>query len=473
MAGPGYRQKAGRIGRLFRTGLAVLLAARLGSAPALAQENTPTNQPGLIRDTEIEAILKADASPIFKAAGLNPDNIHIYIVADKEMNAFVAGGQNLFLNTGLIVRTKTPNELIGVIAHETGHMAGGHLSRTDEGSRAASATQLITLGLGMVAAFAGHDPNAAAALLYSADEFAALQFFTFTRVQEASADQAAARFLESSGQSGKGLVEFFNNFLYDEVNSNARRDKFFQSHPLTADRISALRTKVQSAAHYSAVDSPEALAQHATMIAKLKAFMDYPVLTYQAYPDTDTSFPARYARAIAYYRDLETPRALDAIDALISDYPTNPYLWELKGQILFEFGRVEEALAPQKQASGLMPDAPLLRISYGQTLLANGAKSPENIKAAIENLRRGVTLEKENGLGWRLLAQAYERDNNPGMARLASAEEKFAEGQMIEARSFAGRARELLTQGTPEYREANDIINAAEVTVDSHRGRSG
>ncbi len=473
MAGPGHRHLARWTAGIVRVGMAALVAAHLGFSPAAAQENAPTSQPGLIRDTEIEAILKADAAPIFRAAGLNPDNIHIYIVADKEMNAFVAGGQNLFINTGLIVRTRTPNELIGVMAHETGHMAGGHLARTDEGSRAAMATQIITMGLGMVAAFAGKDPNAAAALLYSADEFAALQFFTFTRVQEASADQAAARFLETSGQSGRGLVDFFNNFLYDEVNSNARRDKFFQSHPLTADRIQALKSRVEAAPHYNTTDSPEALAQHAVMIAKLKGFMDYPVITYQSYPDTDTTYPARYARAIAYYRDLQTPKALDAIDALISENPNNPYLWELKGQILFEFGRTQDAELPQRQASGLAPNAPLLRISLGQTLLANAGKSPDKIKEAIDNLKKGVTLEKENGLGWHLLAEAYERDNNPGMARLASAEEKFEEGQMIEARSFAGRARELLTQGTPEYRQANDIINAAEVTVDSHRGRSG
>ncbi len=473
MPGPDKRNLVKLTSRVVRSGLAATLALSL-NAPALhAQESQPRNGPSLIRDSEIEAILRADAAPIFRAAGLQSDNVHIYLVNDRELNAFVAGGQNLFLNTGLIMKTKTPNELMGVIAHETGHIADGHLARNDEGSRAAMATQLVTMGLGMVAAFAGGDPGAAAALVYSAEEFGALQYFTFTRVQEASADQAGARFLETAGLSGKGLVDFFNNFKYEEVFANAKRDKFFQSHPLTAVRIDALKSRVEAAPHYGVVDTPEAIAQHAIMIAKLKAFINYPVETYRDYPETDTSFPARYARAIAHYKDLEPDKAVELLDALAVDYPTDPYIFEFKGQVLFEAGRSVEAEPALRKAVQLAPDQSLLRMALGQTLLANGNKAEGNIKEAITNLQRTVALEHDNALAWKLMAEAYERDGNPAMARLASAEEKFVEGQMGDARSFGYRARELLAEGTPEYRRASDIINAAEVTALQRRGRGG
>ena len=322
----------------------------------------------LIRDTEIEEILHQDADPIFTAAGINPKVVHIYIVGDKDINAFVAGGQNLFINMGLIVRTRNPNELIGVMAHETGHMAGGHLARSDEGEKQALATYLLTMGLGMLAAVAGA-PDAAAGLIYSAGEFAYLTSAGFTRIQEASADQAAITYLERSGQSARGIVDFFDNFRYEEVFDNARRYKFFNDHPLTGDRIDALRVRAEQQPHYNTVDSPEALAKHAIMVAKLKAFMDLPQQTFLDYPESDTSFPAQYARAIAYYRDLQTDKALKAIDALIVERPDDPYLYELKGQALFESGRAAEAEPAHRKSVELNPDAPMLRMNYGQALL--------------------------------------------------------------------------------------------------------
>ncbi|MEI7932776.1 MAG: M48 family metalloprotease, partial [Alphaproteobacteria bacterium] len=397
-----------------------------------------------------------------------------YIVNDRDLNAFVAGGQNLFLNTGLIMKTKNPNELMGVMAHEIGHMAGGHLVRNDEGTRAAIVTQFITMGIGLAAAFAGHDARGAAVIMASAGEFATLQYFTFTRVQESSADQAAATYLEASGNSGKGLVEFFNNFKYEEVFADPeKKDPFFRSHPLTSERIEALRETVVHNPHYSAKDTPENLAQHAIMIAKLKAYMNYSVITLTDYPETDTSFPARYARAIAYYKDVETTKALDALDGLIKDNPDNPYLEEFKGQVLYERGRVAEAAEPLRKAVELAPKAPLLRFSYAQTLLAT--RTPDNIKEALDTLIPAVNLERDNGEGWRLLADAYEKSGNSPMAKLSTAEGAFQSGNMIDARNFARRAQEALPKDTPEYRRASDIVSAAEGRVmrEAYGGRGG
>jgi predicted Zn-dependent protease len=433
-----------------------VLALTTGSlAPisaAYAQEDAPVT---LIRDTEIEAILHEDADPIFRAAGLDPKAVTIHLVGDKDLNAFVAGGQNLFLNTGLIVRTKTPNELIGVIAHETGHMAGGHIVRQAEGERQALATYLLTMGLGLIAAAAG-SPETAAGLMYSSGYFAALTAAGFTRTQEASADQAAVTYLEKAGISSRGLVDFFDNFRYEEVFSEAKRYRFFIDHPLTSERIEGLRVRASQQSHYDMVDSPEAIAKHKIMVAKLSAFMNLPQQTFNDFPESDQSFPARYARAIAYYRDLQTEQALKLTDALIAEQPNDPYLWELKGQTLFEISRAAEAEPAHRRSVELNPDAPLLRMNLGQALLAED--KPEKLDEAIAQIHRSLGVEPDNPYGWLLLSQAYDRKGLPGMARLAAAEQNFALGQASEAKIFAMRARQLLAKNSPEWRRATDIV---------------
>jgi len=433
-------------------GGAAMVGVLLAPVSQAAAQDGPIS---LIRDTEVEAILHKDADPIFRAAGIDPKAVTIYIVGDEELNAFVSGGQNLFVFTGLIAKTKTPNQLTGVIAHETGHMAGGHLVRGAEGEKQELATYLLTMGLGVLAAVAG-SPDAAAGLLYSSGYFAALTGAGFTRTQEASADQAAITYLEKAGESGKGIVDFFDNFRYEEVFENARRYKFFQDHPITSERIAALQVRAAQQPHYGVVDTPEAQAEHEVMVAKLKAFEDLPAQTLLDYPETDTSYPARYARAIAYYRDLQTDRALKLTDALIAEQPNNPYLWELKGQTLFESGRPAEAEPAHRRSVELMPEAPLLRMNLAQTLLAE--ENPQKLDEAVAELHHAINVEPDNAAVWMLMAQAYDRKGQPGMARLASAEQEFALGQLADAKVFAMRARHQLPKNSPEWRRATDIV---------------
>lgn len=410
-----------------------------------------------LRDAEIEKILRADADPILKAAGLNPSDVVLVMVGDKELNAGVAGGQNIMVNTGLIIRTKTPGELAGVIAHEAGHIASAHLARRDEAIPAALATKLLTYGAGVLAALASPDPRAAAGLIYSADYFAALQLAGYTRIQESAADQAAAKYLETAGLSGRGLVDFFENFRSQEVFSEARRYAYFRSHPLSGDRIEALKVRVAASPSYNKPDSPEAVERHAIMVAKIRGFMNYPQQTFQDYPDEDQSYPARYARAIAHFKANDVARAIKEIDLLIAEQPTNPYLYELKGQVFYENGKIAESEAPYKKMAELAPTEPLLLTLYGQTLLAL-KKSDE----AIPYFEKSVVLDRDSPMTWRMLSEAYEATGAPGMARLAVAEQNFALGQYQEALRMGMRAKEMLPAGTPQHRRASDIVNAAE-----------
>jgi predicted Zn-dependent protease len=415
----------------------------------------------IIRDTEIEELVHQEGEPMWRAAGLNPDNVKIVLVGDPDPNAFTAGGTTIYVTTSLIQLTKDPNQLIGVLAHETGHITGGHVAR-DSYYKPALATYLLTMGLGLLAAVAGA-PDAGAALMYSSDYFATLTALSYSRVQEASADQAAATFLEKAHISGRGLVDFFDFYRYQEAFSDARKYRFFLDHPLTAERISSLQSRVEKSPYYNKVDSAEALAKHDIIVAKLKAFMDPPQKTYVTYKETDTSFPARYARAIAYYRALETDRAIKLTDALIADYPNDPetpYLYELKGQILFESGHGKEGAESLNHAVALKPKAPLLQILLARSLIDQEDKSKAD--EAIAHLQQALAVENDNSEAYFFLAQAYSAKGDEGRARLATAEQNFYLGQMKEARGFAMRARESLPKGSPDYTKATDIVLASQ-----------
>ena len=443
------------------------LAAAFAPALAFAQQQQPAFN--IIRDTEIEAIIRKDAEPIWRAAGLNPADVKLHLVGQNELQAFVSNGQQMFIYTGLIKETQNPNQLIGVIAHETGHMAGGHLARSGDMNKAAMAPFLLTLGLGILAAAAGA-PDAAAALLSSSQYFGTLGALGYSRTQEAAADQAAITYLNRANISTRGLVDFFDNFRYEEVFSEARRFPFFQSHPISSERIELLRRRAEEQKSYNEKDSPEALRDHEIMKAKLFGFMEPPAQTFIKYKEDDKSFPARYARAIAYYRGTEPERALKAIDALLTEQPQNPYLWELKGQVLFESGRAKEAEAPHRKSVELAPNAPLLRVNLAQAILAQD--DPKRSDEVVAELQKSLALESDNALAWRMMAQAYDAKGQPGQARLAAAEESFFNGDMTRARIFALRAREMLTKDTPEWRRATDIVLVANPSQDELKSMS-
>jgi predicted Zn-dependent protease len=443
---------------VLRFALTSALALSIAFAPvaAAAQEGV-----SLIRDTEIEEILHRDAAPILRAAGIEADNVEIVLVGGKDLQAFAAP-RVMGVYTGLIIEAKTPNELQGVMAHEVGHLASGHSARRGEMSRAGMRPFLLTMGLGVLAALAG-SPEAAMGLAGSANYFGTLGALGYSREQESRADQAGATLLDKAGLSGRGLAEFFDNFRYQEVFQEARRFGYFRSHPISSDRIEALRRRVEVQPNYDKADSPEALAEHAIMKAKLEGFLN-PQTAVVKYAETDKSYPARYARAIAYYQLKEPERALRMIEALLQEQPDNPYLWELKGQILFEFGRASEAEAPQRQSVALKPEAPLLRVNLGQTLIALDDR--KKVEEGVAELRKALTREEDNAVAWRMLAEAHDKLGQDGMARLATAEYNFYVGDLQQARVFAMRAREKLNKGTPEWRRATDIVLVSRPTRD-------
>ena len=411
-----------------------------------------------IRDAEIETTIREFVSPVFAAAGLDPAAIRIYLVNDSRLNAFVAGGQNLFLNTGLLMRSQSPGQVIGVAAHETGHIAGGHLARTQEALRNATIQSIIAMVLGAAASAAAGGQGAGGVLAGGAG-VGQRSILQYSVEQEAKADQAGLGFLDATGQSARGLLAFFRVLENEDLLSEGRRDPYLRTHPLTRQRIEVVQDHVDHSRFSDVPDKPEFIEMHKRMVAKLFGFLKPPAETLAQYKESDTSVAARYARAVAYYRIPNLQKALPAIDGLIAEEPKNPYFHELKGQMLFESGKVAEAVAPYEEAVRLRPDAALLRTELGQVQIESG--DPALNKRALANLSEGVRLEPDNSNAWHFLAIAYGRQDDIGMSALALAEEALIVGDKQLAVQQATRAIQLLKAGTPARLRAEDLKRLA------------
>ena len=443
---------ATRFGALLR-GVALVAA---GFAALCGGARAPSAAEVLLRDAETENNIKTMAAPIWRAAGLEPNDVGIYLVQDNQLNSFVAGGQAIFINSGLVLRAENPNQLIGVIAHETGHIAGGHVLRAKEAMRNASIESIIA----MVAAAGASVLGRSGAPLLGAAGVGERSFLQFSIAQEATADHAALNFLDRSCQSARGLLKFFEILQSNELLTGERQESWVRTHPLTQQRVQYIRDHVQQARCSNTPDSPASIELLRRIKAKLHAFLDDPSKTLSTYPSSDHSPIARYARAIAYYRMPKLDLALPEIDGLIRDFPNHPYYRELKGQMLFENGRVRDAMRPYEEAVKLAPSAALLRISLSQVYIESG--DPALNKRAIAYLNDASRAEGRESQIWRFLAIAYGRDNQIGMAALSLAEEALANGKKKDAMQQALRAKQMLTKNSPSYFRADDIHHEAE-----------
>ena len=439
-----------------------LLAAAVGAALLLAPASARAqgNKVSLLRDAEIENTIRAYSAPLFKAAGLNPDDVHIHLVNDRTLNAFVAGGQRLFVNSGLILQSRTPSQLIGVIAHETGHIAGGHLAKAEGEIAKASAQQILAMVLGLGAAVAGRG-DAGAAVMMGGSGIAQRGFFAFSRTQESAADAAAMQFLDSTQQSAQGLLEFMQVIEKQEPLTPDRQDPYVRTHPLSRERVEVLRRHVAASPNTARPSPPEFDPMHRRMRAKLYAFLNPLGHTLRQYPDKNQSIEARYARAIAYYRDPQLDKALEIVDGLIREYPKDPYFHELKGQMLFENGRIQQAVAPYRTAVRLLPESGLLKGDLARVLIENN--DPAVLDEAVLNLRAALKEDSTQPFYWRQLAIAYGRRDERAESSLAMAEEAVLLGRKAEALYHAGRAEQLLPRGSPGWLKAQDILEAARV----------
>jgi predicted Zn-dependent protease len=438
------------------TALALTFHLFLGSAISAGA------RAGQIYDTEIEDTIRVYAIPILRAAGIEPEAVRIHLINSPVLNAFVARGQRIFVTTGLLMTAEHPGQVIGVLAHETGHIAGGHLARLEGAMRDAEIPALLSQLFAAAAGVLARSPEAAVALGTGGDQIVRRSLLQFSRTQESSADRAGLEYLNATHQSAKGLLEFLE-ILEDQTILTVSRQQqeqisYEMTHPLTRDRILYIQEQVEKSPYSNVPIPPELLRRHARMVAKLRGFMDSPAQTLRRYPETDTSFPAKYARAIAQYRIPNTDKALALVDELIAGAPRDPYLLELKAQILFESGRIVESIPPLNSAVQTLPNAPLIRIALAHAQIEGN--DPAMLKSAADNLQRALSIDQTIPLAWQLAASAYGRNGDMGLSALASAEYNYLIGKREDARQMAERAKRQLKNGSPGYLRAEDILEA-------------
>lgn len=437
-----------------------LLAAPLANAQAV-------RGPSVIRDAEMESTIHSYADPLFRAAGIPINAVSIRVLNDTSLNAFVTSGNRMFIHSGLLLATDTPGQLIGVIAHETGHIAGGHMARLPEEIEKATLTSLASMALGVVAGLATGRGDVGMAAMTFGQHAAAREFFAYTRTQESAADQFAIQILDGTHQSSSGLLEFFERLEGQEILASARQDPYVRTHPLTAERVTTIRAHVETSP-YSKVMAPTPVqAAHDRMIAKLFAFLQPQSRTFQRYPENDASVAARYARAVAYFRRGQITEALGLIDGLLADMPNDPYFEELKGQMLTENQRLPEARVAYEKALSLAPQETLIAVSLAHVLVELG--DPAALKQAEPILRRALTEDPNNTFAWRLLGTTHGRQNRETEAAYDMAEYALRTGEYAQALFHTDKALQTVKQSDPIWLRLQDIRQAATTAIDRIR----
>jgi predicted Zn-dependent protease len=423
----------------------------------LAASAQPAAAQSILRDAETEALLQDMVDPLAEAAGLGAGAVDVVLIDDNSINAFVAGGQRIYIHTGLIAAADTANEVQGVLAHELGHIVGGHVIRGGEAAGNAMRITLLSTLAGIAAALAGGG-EAAMGVMALGQQAAMANYLAFSRTQEASADAAGVQYLSEAGLSGRGSLEFFRKLQNFEFRRGIDQDdnlEYARTHPMSGTRIATLRADYEADPAWNAPDDAGIQERFVRIKAKLYGFQATPERTLSAFPTYMTGIPARYARAYAYNHDARIDLALAEADALIAAEPDNPYFLELKGQILLESGRPLEALEPLRRSVALTGSDPLIAPMLGHALIAT--EDPAYLAEAEQVLRAAVGRDHENPFAWYQLGVVYGSRGDIPRAQLASAEQQIMSGNPRAALSNARAAEQALPTGSSDWIRAQDV----------------
>lgn len=418
----------------------------------------------LIRDAEIENTIHDLAAPLLRAADLDADALKVHLVNDPRLNAFVSSGMNLFLNTGLLMRAEDPAEVMGVMAHEFGHITGGHIILREQQLETTQRNLWLSYALGLAAALASGRGEAFGGVMLGTQSGLIENLMAFSRSEESQADQAGLEYLDDIGVSAAGLLKFMQILQGQELLVTARQDPYMRTHPLSRDRVAFIENHVKNSRIPTDTLPQEWKDAYARLRAKLFGFLEPPARTLQRYPETDTGIAARYARAIAYYRQPDTPRAVAAVDELLRAEPANPYFYELKGQVLFEAGDADAAIQPYRESVRLLPHAATLQYGLARALIARGGDA--DFREAEKALEQALRDEPEAASYWRQLSIARANLHQDGPAAYAMAEYALRAGRNSEAKFHAGKAAQLLPAGSPARLRAEDIQAEAERRIE-------
>ena len=442
--------------------LIMLFAAFLWTFVGSAVQNSALAQ-NMLRDAEAEWFLRYLGTPFAEAAGLTPRAVNYFIIADPSLNAFVAAGQNIFINSGTIMTAGDVRELQGVLAHEMGHISGAHQARImKEGGGPATMIALLSLLLGAAAIAAG-STDAGAGILIGGQTIAQRTFLRYTRAMESSADQAAVKFLEATGVSGQGILKFFDRIRDQDLVGARFQDPYARTHPLTRDRVMRLRAQLEPSPYFADEPDPERQYWFLRIQAKLAGYLNPTEITLRQYPVENKSIFARYARVYAYDKAIEWEKAIAEAQSLVEDFPEDPYFEEILGQIYLENGRVLEAVPHYRKANQLAPNMPLIMVGLGHAIVA--LENTTFDEEAIDILSRAVIIDRFNALAWRQLGELYYRNGKEADSNLATAELFMLTRQYRQAMRQAQKAVKAFPEGSPKWLRAQDILMFARTAI--------
>ncbi|HZC37893.1 MAG TPA: M48 family metalloprotease [Sphingomicrobium sp.] len=457
------RSPLARFARLF---MVAMLLAMATVQPALAQQDQGDSGPSVLRDTETELLFKEMSRPLIVAGGLDPNSVNVVLLNDPEINAFVATGQTVYLQSGLIEAADNVNQVQGIVAHELGHVIAGDAIRSDEGGKQATGIAILSLVLGAVALAAGAG-DAGMGIMQAGQRAALGEFLAFTRGQEATADATGSRLLSKAGISGKGMLEFFNKLQHEEYRlAIYSKDSFDQTHPLSSERIQALEQKLKSDPAWGKPSDPALEARFQRVKAKLLGFIN-PKQAVLRYPESDQSVPAHYARAYAYHLGGYPDKAIAESDALLATSPHDAFFLELKGQILLEGGKPKDAIPILREATERSHDAPLIAAMLGHALVAT--EDPKNFAEAKQILKVAVNRDNQDPFAWYQLGIIYDREGDQARASLATAERSNLENDPKMALASAEMAMKGIPPGSPDWLRAQDIAMVSKVQLKSKK----
>ena len=404
-----------------------LLAGFMLAAVLVVDANA--GAPSLISDDQSQTLLSKIIRPLFNAAGVSFDENKIFIINDNSLNAFVTGGNYMFVHTGTLINADNINELSGILAHETGHIAGGHIVRQQiriEQLQALSVASLIAAGAAAAASGRG---DAALAVMLGAQSSLINSLTSYKMQEERSADESAVKYLDATKQSPLGLKNFMKKIQNVNKLSGYEENPYFRTHPLSREREEFFNLASKNSVYKS---SSPLDAEFKVVKAKLSAFLLDVNQAQKLYPKTDKSVDGKYANAIIEYRKANYQEALRILDDLIQKEPSNPYFYELKGQFLFESGQVKKSVTEYEKALKLKPNSKDFMLSWSHALL-EAEHSKQDLQKIINTLNK-VQIKSPSTTAWLLLARAYEENNQHAHMLYASAQYSFANGNIKTAK---------------------------------------
>jgi len=444
--------------RLIRLAMLALTLAFAAVQPVAAQQ--------LLRDSETELLFRDMSKPLIQAAGLDPANVKVVLLQDDEINAFVAGGQVVYIHSGLLTAADNANQLQAVIAHELGHVAGGHVIRMGEGVKAATGITILSLVLGAAAIAAGAG-EAGMGIIMAGQQAAQGSFNSFTRAQESSADLAGAAYLSKAGYSGKGSLEFFKKLQNQEYRLAVyATNSYDRTHPLSSERIDALTQIYHNDPAWNRPTDPAIELRFQRVKAKLTGYVNSRNAV-TIYPESDQSIPAHYARAYAYHLGAYPEKALSEADWLLAKMPDDPFFLELKGQILLESGRPKDAIPVLRHSVKQAPDQPMISVMLGHALIAT--EDDKNFAEAKQVLKTAINRDNDNPFAWMQLGIVYDHEGDEPRAALATAERNNLEGEAKLALTSARVAMKGIPSGTPDFLRAQDIAMVSEAELKKNK----